>query len=396
MGYEDHNLHGAGLDGMMPMTDLSFTVVRRLSQAEPDWRALERDGTLTSYQRYDWLAAWTATIGRAEGVEPVILIARRGDRPAFVWPFGVSADGPVRVARWLGDEHCNYHVGIFAPGEMARLTEADTQRALDRTAREAAIDAFRLERQPLSWADIPNPIVGALPSAPSPSNGYSCSVPGSFESLLQARNGAHKRKKMRQKSRHMEEAGDFAIRTAASLDEARRVLDAFFAQKAERFAAAGIRDCFAPAVVRSFYGELLADAFARDRSLFGLRYLTAAGKPRAVMGMSAEGTRLSLLFLSYANDELARWSPGETLVFNVIEDACAAGFRTIDFGVGEERYKESWCDRTEQLFESYFPVTRTGWLYATAVRTRDGVKRSIKQNPAAWDLYKRFRKLRAS
>ncbi|MEJ1161287.1 GNAT family N-acetyltransferase [Prosthecomicrobium sp. N25] len=383
----------AGRAGSM---DPAFVVRRDLAAAEADWRELEARGVASVYQRYDWLSAWADTVGRAEGVEPAVLVAHRGGRPIAVWPFGITADGPVRVGRWLGDSHCNYHLGLFAPGEMAAFDEGRCQQALEAVARAAGIDAFVLERQPARWDDVPNPLVAALPSTPSASNGHACGLPGAFDELLAARNGGHKRKKHRQKLKQFEAAGDLRLGAPQSLDEAAFVLDSFFEQKAERFAAAGIRDCFAAPHVRSFFHDLVRRAAGADPELFELRSLSAGGRLRAIAGLSTHAGRRSILFLSYANDDLARWSPGEILVFALMEEACGRGLATVDFGVGEERYKDSWCDRTEVLYESTYPVTSAGWIYGLAVRTRDTVKRTIKQNAAAWDLYKKFRRLRGA
>ena len=51
-------------------------VFTSLAAAEPFWRELERDGVLTPYQRYEWVAAWHRNAGAAAGVSPLIAVLK--------------------------------------------------------------------------------------------------------------------------------------------------------------------------------------------------------------------------------------------------------------------------------------------------------------------------------
>jgi CelD/BcsL family acetyltransferase involved in cellulose biosynthesis len=42
----------------------------------------------------------------------------------------------------------------------------------------------------------------------------------------------------------------------------------------------------------------------------------------------------------------------------------------FDFGVGDEPYKSSYCDKRRVLFDAILPVTPTGRLYALSVDFR--------------------------
>ena len=78
----------------------------------------------------------------------------------------------------------------------------------------------------------------------------------------------------------------------------------------------------------------------------------------ATFGALAAGDRLSGLFLSNDGDaEIARSSPGELIVREVVRDAIARGFKTFDLGVGEARYKNEACEAEEPLFDGAFAAT---------------------------------------
>ncbi len=73
----------------------------------------------------------------------------------------------------------------------------------------------------------------------------------------------------------------------------------------------------------------------------------------ATLGALCGRDRLSGLVVSYGTErEIARCSPGELIVHEVVRSAIARGFTTFDLGVGEARYKAECCEATEALFDT--------------------------------------------
>ena len=71
--------------------------------------------------------------------------------------------------------------------------------------------------------------------------------------------------------------------------------------------------------------------------------------------------RLSGLVIAYdADPEIARCSPGELILHEVVRSAIARGFTTFDLGVGEARYKNECCEATETLFDT-FVTAKPAW-----------------------------------
>lgn len=381
-----------------PRTDagLSIEILRDLASAAPEWRHLEHVRNACIYQSFDWVEAWWSEIGSHLGIEPVVVVGRRAGRIAFVWPFGIVRQGPLRTAEWLGDRNSNYNVGLYAPGEQERLSAADVRKILSMLAAECRIDLFHFERQPVTWSGLPNPLAAALGSIPSPSNGYACTLPGSFDEILARYPGSQRRKRFRKRERKFEELGDYDIAASASDAGPPPALEAYFEQKARRFAELGIRDCFADPRVRAFYTRLAAARPDDAAPLVTFWSLRAGGRHRAVAGVASAGGLRYVLFLSFANDEMAAHSPGAVLVYKLVEKSCESGFAAVDFGVGEEFYKEQWCDTTIALVDTIHPVTVAGRIYETAARLKTAAKRAVKQNPLAWELFKRLRRLRAT
>ena len=73
------------------------------------------------------------------------------------------------------------------------------------------------------------------------------------------------------------------------------------------------------------------------------------------------------------------------LLRTAIERGCA----TFDFTIGDERYKQEWCDTKIVLFDHVAPVTVRGIPAAFQFAAVGRIKHFIKQTPALWDaVYK--------
>jgi CelD/BcsL family acetyltransferase involved in cellulose biosynthesis len=103
------------------------------------------------------------------------------------------------------------------------------------------------------------------------------------------------------------------------------------------------------------------------------------------------------MFISFeACKEATKYSPGDILVSRVIREQCLRGRTVFDLGVGEARYKYTFCDETVELVDVFLPVSTRGSLYALARRGLAGLKRRVKQNPRAMALVARLRRAKAA
>lgn len=376
-------------------TSLQFTIVDDPAAISDAWSRMVAEGNGTAYQRLDWSTAWIEQVAKQNGTKPVLVVAARDEATQFIWPLGLEMSGGLRIVRWLSGRHSNTNRGIYAADAMAALEPSEVRDIFFDVAARMKIDAFVLENQPVTSCGTANPIVTALFSQPSPSNVHICRVNLSFEDFLATRNGPRKWKKLKKKEKILHTAGDYRIETASTPESIDIVLNAYFAQKAARFASLGIRNSFAEPGVREFYRSLAVDSAGRDDG-FHLTALWAGGRVRAVAGWIAHQKRRSLVFLSFAADELLNASPGETLIFRMMEQAFVGGAEIIDFGKGEERYKDRWCDEIEPLMTSTLATTVAGQFYVAAFRIREALKRCVKQTPWLWKAVKHMRRLGGS
>ena len=378
---------------MAPLADLPFRLdaVADPATIAADWRVLSRDGIAVPFQTADWVTTWVAAGALPRGARMLLVRGRLGEATVFVLPLVVERQGPVVIARRLGASHAGYVLGVWRADAFAALNPAALAAALLDLGRRERIDAFALDAVPRTWTGVPVPLAGVGAARTSLDDAHLFRLDPSFDALLAGRNAGHKRKKVRAKEKLLDAAGGYRIAAAATEAEIDAALAAFFAQKGVSLAARGVPDSFADPGVRAAWRGLAVASLGRHEPLLELTTLEAGGAIRAVIGASILGERLYALFASYAQDDLVRASPGETLFFRHIEAACRRGLSVYDMGLGSERYKASWCDDRVDLVDVRLTVSGLGRLWVAAEDLVGRAKAAIRRDERLWPLVKRLR-----
>jgi CelD/BcsL family acetyltransferase involved in cellulose biosynthesis len=358
-----------------------------LDEAGAAWAELAASASASPYQSFEFAQVWFATIGAAEGVTPLIVVARdEAGAPVALLPLALSRRGPLRLAVFLGGKDSNFNLGLFRPGPI--WSRADTAALFAEAGRGARprLDAFLLANQPLQWRGLANPLAEAE-RQPSPSFGYKSALPADFFLWLDAHASKEAKKKMRKKRARLEAIAPLVHSRAADPEAIARALDAFDAQRRARVEALGLPDPYASAAAHDFLARL-AEIGALE-----LHVLKLGERVIAVFGALAGVHRLSGLFIANDGDpEIARSSPGELMVHTMVADAIARGFAEFDLGVGEARYKDESCETVEPLFDSAFGASARGKLVAFAYLAARRIKRLVKQSPRLKTLHARLRR----
>ena len=330
---------------------------------------------------------WLEAHASARGIVPMLVMANdaAGNPVAFL-PFGVRRHGPFRVAEFLGGRDSNANIGLYSPDfrfmrdDLVSLLRAAAAKARPRP------DLFRLVNQPETWEGRDNPL-DIFPHQPSASflhSGGLCPDPAAFVAARQSKASA---KKARANLRKLEAMGAVEHVVASSPAEVREILDAFIVQKLERFRQKNIASEFDTSETQNFLERAALCGLDLGRPGLELHALKVGGRILSTYGGGAHRGRFHIMINSFDPDpETARASPGEFLLQKLIERKCREGFATFDLGVGEARYKDAWCDTSQELFDSIMPVSRRGGLYSRYEAGRLSAKRWIKRSSWAWPL----------
>jgi CelD/BcsL family acetyltransferase involved in cellulose biosynthesis len=367
---------------------VSLRIIGDLQSLEAVWEELQAAAPCTGAQTFDWAQAWVRHVLGPEGHEPVIVVGSAADGQAlFLWPFEMTKSAGMRVLHWLGQEHANYNMGLFAPDAAATFTSADISRLLSEVARATGAAAAILKGQPFSWDGIANPFA-KLPHKSTPSSGYAVTL-GDFTALYQERFSKRSRTTLDRKERKLGSAGPITYGWAETREERLQIVDAFFVQKARQFAAMGIKDIF-DAHGRAFYREIIL-LEGDNPSRLWLGYLKVGDAVLATFSGTMSQKRMIVVFCSLADGDLQRQSPGALLLRHQIQEASAKGLALFDIGVGEARHKDEWADVVQPLFDSFIAFKPHGLTLTLPLAALLRLKRAIKSNRYFWPVAQKLR-----
>jgi CelD/BcsL family acetyltransferase involved in cellulose biosynthesis len=362
------------------------------ADALPAWRELEAVAPASAYQTYKWLAPWIETIGRARGVCPMIVVCHGvNDLPVALFPFGIVQRGNIRLVNFLGGRDSNLNLGLIRP--HIKLDQSDIESLLHIAAHNARLkpDAFVLVNQPLSWEGVANPLA-QLPHQRSPSEFHRATLGPNGADFVNERLSGDARRKLRSKRKKLAEMGAVSHIMAKTPDDVTRIIDAFFVQKLERFRQKNLSSDFDAPETRQFLVRACLDGLASGNPTIELHALVSGSRIVAVYAGTTHRGQFHAMINSFDPDpEIARTSPADLLLMSMMQTMCDRGYKAFDLGIGEARYKSSWCDRSEPLVDVLYGVTLKGQAYLLGESAWLKMKRCVKQNEWAWKTVQKLR-----
>jgi CelD/BcsL family acetyltransferase involved in cellulose biosynthesis len=379
-------------DATRPVT---IEVAATLDEVEPLWRTFEMDAIASPYQRFDWVQAYAAGMSGTAATLRVSILRDELGRPLMILPLVMSRRYGLRIAAAVGGKHANFNLPLMRPAFARSLEPSRARTILRDIAQQLGADALLIPHAPVEWGGEPNPF--AVWGQASPSNAYRLRLGSDSEATLVRACSSSARKKQRNKERGLAKLGKVAILEARTQADVDRILGEFLRQKRTRFLELGITDPFVEPEAQVFLRRACLDGLPDGRPAIELYALTLDGAVVAVLGGAADRERLSGMFISFANaDEIARFSPGDLLVSHVIRRQCERGRTIFDLGVGEARYKRTFCDEIDALVDLVVPATATGHAYAALNGLAISAKRRVKASPRAMHLVSLARRMRSA
>jgi len=357
-------------------------VFDQLAAAEAIWRGMETpDHHYTPFQGFDFVSAWQAHVGQREGMRPFVVVASdASSRPVMLLPLGVRNENGAQVASFFGGKHSTFNMPIVARDLASSVSRSDVETLIDLLrARSDKPDLLAFSRQPMRWLDSDNPLA-LLPMQPSvnacplltlaPQSAPADRISNSF------------RRRLKGKERKLQALAGYRYLIAATDAEIAHVLDAFFAIKPLRMAAAKLPNVFADPGIREFIFQACLARRPDGGRAIEIHALQCDEEVIAIFAGVADGHRFSMMFNTYTMSEHAKFSPGLILLRHIIDTYAERNFAAIDLGIGSDEYKRLFCKDDEPIFDSFLPLTLKGSVAALGLSSLTHAKRFVKRSPA--------------
>lgn len=355
-----------------------------LAEAEAPWRALEANGIFTPYQRFDWVRALLVSGAESQGRIAVAMLFEAG-MPMLVAPLIVETKMGVSRGRLIGTYLSN---ADWLP--VRRGFTPTPERLNQLWAAVGGLDLVSFYNLPAAWDGMANPLLGEG-CDPSPNNFYYTQVVPTPGPYLETHMPAKKRANIKRGARRLEEGfGKVELRRVEDQGELDKVHATFLAQRGERFDQMGVGNVFAEPWFQLFFKSLAATGFGQDRPALRFHALYAGDEIVATSCGSFAGGHYSQYINSTASGPAAKFSLMGILLGELLDELARAGVTGFDMGTGDFDYKTDWTE-AQALFNRHQPVTAKGAMAAQVLRSRQGLKRLIKQTPALWRLAKQVR-----
>jgi len=349
-----------------------------LDAARKDWIELYALCAASPYQSFEFASNWFDTVGRAQNLTPMIVVARSASgRPLALLPLALDRRGPLRVAAFLCGRESNFNLALIHPN--AGLDENALRRLLAGAATKSSIrpHLYFLRNQPRRFEGVANPLAFS-DARPSPSFAYGLTLPRDAAEL-DARASRDARKKLRKKEQRLAQLGELRYEHRADGARALDIMRALIVQKSARLEQMGAPSAFDEPAMCDFLER--ATLAAGDGAL-EMHALSVSGRIVATYAGLTRGARFSAMLNSFdTTDAFARCSPGELLLRALLRNLVERGFAGFDLGAGEARYKNAVCDETIELCDMALPTTWAGALAAPMLMGYLRAKRRIKQTP---------------
>lgn len=368
---------------------IGIRVFETIQEAEGVWKRFEADAEHYVFQSCAWLNCWQTCVGESRGIRPCIVLVENGvGVPVMLLPLGLARRGGIARIGWLGGRITDYHAPLLAPDWRKLLDGRPFAEVWAAVRRRLPVhDIVVLEKQPERIGAQPNPFL-ELACFPHPSNAHQATLSGSFDEFLHSRCSSRSLRRDRKRERKMAQRGATNFRVAHNAVEARRIAATMLRQKSAALRRLGARDlCADPRhvdLIDKLCARHVASGFVQFWALEIGAHIVAT-----MCGLSHRGRYYGLM-RSY-DAAYARYSPGTLLQHRMIEWCAAHDIHTVDFTIGDEDYKNAWCDQELRLYDCVYGTSWRGHLMAPALRLARQLKRRIKQSPRLFGIARALR-----
>jgi CelD/BcsL family acetyltransferase involved in cellulose biosynthesis len=357
-------------------------IIRDMAAAETSWRAFEgADFLLTPYQRFEFLDAWQQSVGRHEGAAPFVVIARdAANQPLVLLPLVIYRENGAKIARFMGGKHPTFNMALWRRDFAETVNTGELEALISAIRMQPdGVDVLAFTQQPKRWRNILNPLASL---AAQPSTNPCPMMTMSPGCKPEERVSTSTRRRLRNKERKLQALPGYRYFVATTDDDINRLLNGFFFIKPQRMALSKLPDVFSDSATKTFVRDACLAKLPNGERAIEIHALECDAELISIFACVADGERFSTMFNTYTISENARYSPGLILLRYMIDHFGELGYSSLDFGVGSDEYKMTFCKDDEPLADAFIPLTARGKFAALGMSSLTHAKRLVKHNPA--------------
>lgn len=293
---------------------------------------LKRASTRTVFQTHEWQRAWWESFGRGH----LLLVLAQEEKPIVLAPLFGDEDGMVYFIGSGGSDYLDFVGEVSDPEVLAEILAAAA-------ASVPHFAGFRFYHVPSQ-----SPTAQLLQAA-ADVLGFTWADEGSWvaPALEFPRfSAAAEKKSLVYYENYLRRRASLDVLHLQDGEEILGHLDAFFAQHVARWSVTEHPSLFLQSRQRSFYRRLIR--LAATTGWLRFTRITWDARPIAFHLGFSYGARY-LMYKPTFDIELARRSPGQVLLRQLLLEAMAERAAIFDFGLGDEAYKRRFATRIDAV-----------------------------------------------
>ena len=320
---------------------------------------IERPSSMAApFQSQQWLRAWLQTFGI--GAQLRIVTGCIGSQPVLVLPLCIEKRGPFKRLCYVAQDVSDYNHPV-----MHHLLEEHASpeflAALYRKAGELTGEADILYLRKLLKQPARNP--GRLviqSSRPEADATHWTQLSGERWDIARDRFfGRSTRRTLARKERKIAAGRPISFEVIRDKSERLEAMLLLASWKDKQLSELGMANPFLDQAFGAFLTETVRDSSPEE---FRIYRFSAGDEAVALTFMICNGSNWFLYQTAYTDREAQRYSPGMILLREILREAHDEGAQIFDFGLGDEGYKQKYCDHHANLHRYQQALTRFGVL----------------------------------
>ncbi len=367
-----------------------LSVHDEFSSVEAIWRQFETSADCFAFQTFDFLSTWHEHIGSLSQVDVQIIVAWGTDaKPLMILPFGIKKSGVGRKLVWLGDDITDYNAPLLAPNFADHVAPGDFG-ALWKDIQPVLPphDFVELMRQPAMVQGQANPFL-ELDTQLNASGAHITILGDDFDAYYDRKRSVKAKRTFLRNRRKLEEMGETKYVHPETREDIEASVDRLVTLKSAALNAMGAHDFLAQPGYAEFYKALALKTVSGG--LAHASHLEIEGTYVAGNWGLVHKNRFYYLLVSYDAVKFGRYTPGGQALVETMRWAVGEGITVFDFTIGDERYKNDWCEIAMDLHDHLTAKTARGAGFLLVARLALALKRKIKQTPVLWENFTKLR-----